>query len=87
MRVLRGIQNPVSMRKILAFQLKKFNQSGCPLYAIHVLNAAANNDLMIEDHPVLWEFKYLFPEEVPRLPPKQDLDFSIYLAAREVSTS
>jgi hypothetical protein len=75
MRVLQGIQNPVSVRKISTLQLKKFSRKGCPLYAIQVLNATESKELKIEDHPVLWEFKDVFPEEVPGLPPKRDLDF------------
>jgi hypothetical protein len=57
------------------------------LYAIQVLNATKNKELKIEDHPVLWEFKDVFPEEVPRLPPKRDLDFSIDLVPGVVPTS
>jgi hypothetical protein len=36
---------------------------------------------------VLWEFKDVFPEEVPRLPMKRDLEFSIDLMLREVPSS
>jgi hypothetical protein len=42
-----------------------------------VLNSTEGKELKAENHLVLWEFKDLFPEEVPRLPPKRDLDFSI----------
>jgi hypothetical protein len=52
-----------------------------------VLNAVENNKLKIEDHPMLWEFKDVFPEEVPGLPPKRDLDFSIDLVPGAVPTS
>jgi hypothetical protein len=34
--------------------------------------------LSIEDHEVLKEFEYVF-QEVPRLPPKRDIDFSVNL--------
>jgi hypothetical protein len=36
---------------------------------------------------VLWEFRDVFSEEVPGLPPKRDLDFSIDLVLGEVPTS
>jgi hypothetical protein len=36
---------------------------------------------------LLWEFRDVFPEEVPRLPPKRDLDFSIDLIPGAVPTS
>jgi hypothetical protein len=87
MRVLQGIKKLVSVRKILALQINKFSIKGCPLYAIQVLNAIENSKLKIEDHPILYEFKYVFQEEVPRIPPKQDIDFSIDLILRVVSPS
>ena len=36
-----------------------------------------DNILKIEDIPVLKEFEDIFPEEVPGLPPKRDIDFTI----------
>jgi hypothetical protein len=86
-RVLQGIQKPVSVRQISTLQLKKFSRKGCPLYAIQVLNSTEGKELKVEDHPVLWEFKDVFPEEVPGLPPKRDLDFSIDLVPGAVPTS
>jgi hypothetical protein len=43
--------------------------------------------LKVEDHPFLWEFRDVFPEEVPRLPLKRDLEFSIELMPGAVPTS
>jgi hypothetical protein len=86
-RFLQGIWKPVSVRKISALHLKKFSRKGCPLYVIQVLNSAESKELKVEDHPVLWEFKDVFPEEVPGLPPKRDLDFSIDLVPGAVPAS
>jgi hypothetical protein len=85
-RVLRSIQKHVSMSQISTLQLKKFIRKGCPLYKIRVLNAIGNNELKIKDHPLPWEFKDVFPEEVLGLP-KRDLNFSIDLLPGAVSTS
>jgi len=52
-----------------------------------VLNSTERKELKFEDHPVLWEFKDVFLEEVPRLPSKRDLDFSIDLVHVAVPTS
>jgi hypothetical protein len=41
----------------------------------------------LEDHPILKEYKYMFPEEVPGIPPRRDIDFSIELAPITVPTS
>jgi hypothetical protein len=49
------------------------------MYAIQVLNSIEDKDLKVEDHLVLWEFRDVFLEEVPRLPLKRDLEFSIDL--------
>jgi hypothetical protein len=68
-------------------QLKKFSRKGCPLYAIQVLSTTESKELKVEYHPVLWEFKDVFPEEVPGLPLKRYLDFSIDLVPREVPAS
>jgi hypothetical protein len=57
------------------------------LYAIHVLELAKNGSLQIEDYPMLQEFKDVFPSEIPRLPPKRDLDFSIDLVSGETPIS
>jgi hypothetical protein len=57
------------------------------LYAIQVLNSTESDELKVEYHPVLWELKDLFPEEVLRLPLKIDLDFSIDLVLGVVLTS
>jgi hypothetical protein len=41
-----------------------------------VEEASSDVVLNMEDHEVLTEFKDIF-QEVPRLPPKRDIDFSI----------
>jgi hypothetical protein len=40
-----------------------------------------------DDHPILSEYKDVFPEEVPGLPPRRDIDFSKELAPGKVSVS
>ena len=57
------------------------------MYAIQVLNSTEGNELKDKDHPVLWEFKDVFPKEVPRLPPKRNIDFSIDIFLGVVPTS
>ena len=38
-----------------------------------------NETPRLEDFHVLQEFRDLFPDEIPRLPPKRDIDFTIEL--------
>jgi hypothetical protein len=52
-----------------------------------VLNSVENNKTRLEDHPILREYKYVFPKEVPYLPPRRDIDFSIELARGVVPVS
>jgi hypothetical protein len=72
-RMLQGIQKPVSMRQISTLHIKKFSRIGCPMYAIKIINPVESGEMKVEDHPVLWDFKDVFPKEVPRLPLKRNL--------------
>ena len=49
------------------------------MYAAHVVEAAENETIRLEDYPVLQELKDVFPDEIPGLPPKRDIDFTIEL--------
>jgi hypothetical protein len=51
---------------------------GCRLFAARVEEASRDEVSKIGDHAVLIEFEDIF-QEVPRLPPKRDIDFSINL--------
>jgi hypothetical protein len=59
-------------------QLKKCYRKGCQLFAAHVEEASKDEVSNIGDHTVVKEFEDVF-QEVPRLPPKRDIDFSINL--------
>jgi hypothetical protein len=74
---LQGIQKPVSMRQISTLQMKKYCRKGCPLYAIQVLESVEDEKPNLEDHPVLREYRDIFPKEVLSLPMRRDIDFSI----------
>jgi hypothetical protein len=84
---LQGIQKLVSVRRISTLQMRKYCRKGCPLYAIQVLKSVEDDRPSLKDHPILREYRDVFPEEVPGLPPRRDIDFSIELAPRAVSVS
>jgi hypothetical protein len=84
---LQGIQKPVSVRQISTLQMKKYCRKGCSLYAIQVLESIEDDKPNLEDHPILREYKDVFPEEVPGLPPRRDIDFSIELTPGVVPAS
>jgi hypothetical protein len=84
---LRGIRKPVSVRQISALQMRKYCRKGCPLYAVQVLKTTEGADPSPKDHPILREYRDVFPEEIPGLPPRRDIDFSIELAPGAVPVS
>ena len=51
--VVRGIPKVISVRQILAMQLKKFCRKGCQLYVAHILEAIENETPRLEDFHVL----------------------------------
>ena len=60
-------------------QLKKFCRKGCQLYATHILETSRDETPRLEYYQVLQEFRDVFPDEIPGLPPKRDIDFTIEL--------
>ena len=55
------------------------------MYAAHILEPIGDETPRLEDYQVLQEFKDVFPDEIPRLPPKRDIDFTIELVPGAVS--
>jgi hypothetical protein len=77
-KIVQGIPRAVAVREISAMQLKKCYRKGYQLFASHVEEASIDAVSKIGDHDVLTEFKDVF-HEVPGLPPKRDINFSINL--------
>jgi hypothetical protein len=59
-------------------QLKKCYRKGCQILATHMEEAHKDKVPNMEDYLVLEYFEDVF-KEVPGLPPKRDIDFSINL--------
>ena len=49
------------------------------MYAAHILEEMGDETPRLDDYQVLQEFKDVFPDEIPGLPPKRDIDFTIEL--------
>eukprot|EP00253_Pinus_taeda_P020164 PITA_20164 len=77
---MQGIKQPVQVRPITANQLIKCIRKGCQVYAI-LVGYANYKDKSISLHgiPVIQEFTDVFPEEIPGLPPRRNIDFTIEL--------
>jgi hypothetical protein len=85
-KTVQGIPRVVSIREISALQMKKCCRKGCQLFATHVEETPKDKVSKIGDPVVLKDFEDLF-QEVPRLPPKKDIDFSINLIPRATLVS
>ena len=51
------------------------------MYAAHALKAAENDTPSLEDYHVLQEFKDVFLDDIPGIPPKRDIYFTINLVS------
>ena len=77
-KIVQGIPRVVVVREISALQLKKCYRKGFRLFASHMEEESKAEVSRIGDHAVIKEVEDVF-QEVPRLPPKRDIDFSINL--------
>eukprot|EP00253_Pinus_taeda_P017694 PITA_17694 len=77
---MQGIKQPVQVRPITANQLIKNIRKGCQVYAIQVGYAdSKDKSASLTSIPIIQEFTDVFPEEIPRLPPRRNIDFTIEL--------
>ena len=58
-------------------KVKKCLRQGCQLYVVEAVNERKGPSL--DQHPVLSEFKDVFPNKLPGLPSERELDFTIEL--------
>jgi hypothetical protein len=61
-RTVQGIPRPISVREILALQLKRSFRKRCQIYASHMEEPMKDNEPSPEDYPVLKELEDLFEE-------------------------
>jgi hypothetical protein len=73
---LQRIQKNVSVRQTSTLKMKKYYRKVCSLYATQVLKSVDNDKPNLEDHPILREYKDVFPEEVSGLPPRRNIELS-----------
>ena len=87
---VKGIPRKTTIRKISALQLKRAVGKGCKAYAVTITdeeNLNKTKKLKLEDIPVLREYADVFQKEIPGLPPKRELDFTIELVLGVVPSS
>jgi hypothetical protein len=77
-RKVQGIPKAVTIREISALQLKKCYRKGCQIIADHLAETPRYKVPNLEDYAVLEDFEDVL-KEVPGIPPRRDIDFSINL--------
>ena len=82
--IVKGVPRPISIREISALQLKICFRKGCQLYAAHVEDQDNTKWPSLEDFSVLQEFEDVL-QEISRLPPRREIDFSIDLVPGDAS--
>ena len=78
--ILKGESKPIFVRQISALQLKQTTRKGYQVYAVHIEETEQQTEENLLDAlPVVRGFKEVFLDEIPHLPPKREIDFSIDL--------
>ncbi|KAI5324710.1 hypothetical protein L3X38_033783 [Prunus dulcis] len=63
---------------ISAMTAKKLLRKGCSGYLAHVVDTR-KQELKLEDIPVVRDFSDVFPDDLPGLPPRREIEFTIEL--------
>jgi hypothetical protein len=86
LRIVQGIPREVIVIEISTMQLKKCYKKGCQIFTAHMEETPKNKVSNIQDYAFLKEFEDVF-KEIPRLPCKRDIDFSINIMPGETPVS
>ncbi|XP_070036041.1 uncharacterized protein [Nicotiana tomentosiformis] len=68
-----------SSRVISFLKARQMVEKGCLAYLAYVRDTVVEV-VAIDSVPVIWEFSYVFPYDLPGIPPYRDIDFCIDLA-------
>ena len=84
---VNGLRGKNYTRQIYALQLERSVGRGYKFYAISIQDCNKETHHKIYDIPILQYIRYVFPGDVPGLPPKRDLEFFINLVSGAVLVS
>jgi len=85
---VKGVPRKTLITEISALQMKRSIQKGCKVYVVHLINNNEENKKSeLENIPVINEYMDVFPDEIPGLPPKRDIDITIDLVPGSVPIS
>lgn len=60
LREVKGISQPVSIKKILSLQMSKFFKKGYQIYTIHSADSTKDKGPKLEEHELLQEYENVF---------------------------
>jgi hypothetical protein len=86
LRTIQVISRAITIREISSLQLKKSYKKGCQIFAAHMEEKYKDKVSIIGYYAVIKEFEDVF-KQIPGLPPKRDIGFSINLMPRETPLS
>ena len=75
---VRKILSSSMMSMMMAGKMLRRSYPGYLVYAVEV----RDDDMRLEDIPIVKEFSDVFPDDLPGLPPNKEIDFKIALAPR-----
>ena len=74
-----GSSVDTSIQLISVMKAQSLLKKGCEGYLAYILGD--DKDVKLEDIPIVRDFPDVFPEELTRLPPKRDVEFTIELVS------
>ena len=75
----------IPLRMISALRASSLLRKGCQGFLAYVVNE--ENDLKLEDIPIVRDYLDVFPEDLPRLPLERKVEFTIDLTPRTAPIS
>ncbi|RVX06504.1 hypothetical protein CK203_023606 [Vitis vinifera] len=73
------------LRMILALRASSLLRKCCQGFLAYAVNE--ENDLKLEDIPIVRDYPDIFPEDLPGLPPEREVEFTIDLALKTTPIS
>lgn len=75
----QGSSRKMKLPVISALKALRLLDKGCAGYLASVVDDTKMSKLQPQDIPVVRDFTYVFPEELPGLPPDREIEFNIEL--------
>nr|GEX65194.1 putative reverse transcriptase domain-containing protein [Tanacetum cinerariifolium] len=79
--IIQGDRSKTQLNLISCIKTKRYISRGCQIFMIQVMEKKSD-EKRIKDIPIVKEFPYVFPEDLPGLPPIRQVEFQIDLIPR-----